>query len=33
VLVQQHPDNEGERIAAEQFVGGGVLGDPDRRHA
>jgi hypothetical protein len=33
VLVEHHPDDEGERVPAEQLVGGCVLGDPDRRHA
>jgi hypothetical protein len=32
VLVQQHPDHERERVAAEQFVGGRVLGDAEGRH-
>jgi hypothetical protein len=32
VLVQQHPDQQGERVAAEQLVGGGVLGDAKQRH-
>jgi len=31
-LVEQHPDQEGERVAAQQFVGGVVLGDPEVRH-
>jgi hypothetical protein len=33
VLVEQHPEQQGERIATEQLVGGGVLGDGERRHA
>jgi hypothetical protein len=31
VLVQQHPDQEGERVAAQQFVGS-VLPDAELRH-
>jgi hypothetical protein len=40
VLVQQHPEQQGERVAVEQLVGHGVLGQagvrtapflPDRR--
>jgi len=27
VLVEQHPDQQRERVAAQQLVGGGVLGD------
>jgi hypothetical protein len=33
VLVEQHPDHEGERVAAEELIGGGVLGDGECRHA
>ena len=32
VLVQQHPDHEGQRVAAQQLVGGVVLGDAEGRH-
>jgi hypothetical protein len=32
VLVQQHPDQEGERVATEQLIGGKVLGDAELRH-
>jgi hypothetical protein len=32
LLVQQHPEHEGERVAAEQFVGRRVLGDGQGRH-
>jgi hypothetical protein len=32
VLVEQHPDQQRERIAAEQLVGGVVLGDTELRH-
>jgi hypothetical protein len=32
VLVQQHPDQQGERVPAEQLVGSVVLGDAERRH-
>jgi hypothetical protein len=32
VLVQQHPDQQGERVAAEELVGRGVLGEGKGRH-
>jgi hypothetical protein len=32
VLVEQHPKNERERVAAEQLVGGVVLGDAELGH-
>jgi hypothetical protein len=32
VLVEQHPDQEGERVPAQQFVGGVVLPDAELRH-
>jgi hypothetical protein len=32
VLVEQHPEHEGERVAAEQLVCGVVLGDANGRH-
>jgi hypothetical protein len=31
VLVEQHPDQQRERVAAEQVVSRGVLGDPEGR--
>jgi hypothetical protein len=31
-LVEQHPEEQGERVAAEQLVGGGVLGDAQLGH-
>jgi hypothetical protein len=33
VLVEHHAKKQGERIPAEQFVGGGVLGDAQLWHA
>jgi hypothetical protein len=33
VLVEQHAENERERAAAQEFIGGGVLGDGEGRHA
>src|SRR5918993_5802552 len=33
LLVEQHPDQECERVAAQQVVGRGVLGDAERGHA
>jgi hypothetical protein len=33
VLVEEHPDQQRERVAAEQFVGRGILGDAQLRHA
>ena len=34
LLVEQHPDEQGERVVAQHLVGGLVLGDPDlRSHA
>jgi hypothetical protein len=33
VLFQQHADQQGRRIAAEQVVGGAVLGEVVGRHA
>ena len=32
LLVEQHAQEQGERVAAEQLVGGGVLGDAEGRH-
>ena len=32
VPVQQHADKQRERVAAEQLVGGVVLGDAESRH-
>ena len=32
LLVEQHPDQQRERVAAQQFVSGGVLGDAEGRH-
>jgi len=32
VLVEQHPEEQRERVAAQQLVGGGVLGEGQRRH-
>jgi hypothetical protein len=32
VLVEHHADQQRERIATEQLVGGVVLGDAERRH-
>jgi hypothetical protein len=32
VLVEQHADQQGQRVAAEQLVGGVVLGDAEGRH-
>jgi hypothetical protein len=32
VLVEQHPEEQRERVAAEQLVGGVVLGDAECRH-
>jgi hypothetical protein len=32
VLVEQHPDQQGERIAPQQLVGRGVLGEGECRH-
>jgi hypothetical protein len=32
LLVQHHDDNERERVAAEQLVGGGVLGEAKLRY-
>jgi hypothetical protein len=32
LLVEQHPDQQGERIPAEQLVGGVVLGDAELGH-
>ena len=29
MLVEQHAGNERERVAAQQLVGGGVLGEPE----
>ena len=31
VLGQQHPDQQRQRVAAEQLVGGSVLGDAEGR--
>jgi hypothetical protein len=31
-LVERHPEHEGERITAQQLVGGVVLGDSQGRH-
>ena len=33
VLVQQHADQQGQRVTAEQFVGGVVLSEVEGRHA
>jgi hypothetical protein len=33
VLVEQHPEQQGERVTAEQLVGCGVLGEAEIRHA
>jgi hypothetical protein len=33
VLVEQHAQQQRERVAAQQFVGGVVLGDAERGHA
>jgi hypothetical protein len=33
VLVEQHPDQQGPGVPAEQRVGGGVLGEVEGRHA
>ena len=32
MLVEQHADEQRERVAAQQFVGGVVLGDAEGRH-